>query len=357
MPVRSKKLIPLTRRQKIIKAVKKPVTIIANKSKDLRARRPHRSFVLTRRRDYKRSLELPGYFSFAREVHQMLWKYRKTFILLVIFYSAALVVTVGITSQDAYTSLTATLQQTSSEVFKGDISKIGDAGALVTVIATTGLSADSLTEGQQVYVIILTMLVWLTAIWLLRNLLAGNKVKLRDGLYSAGSPIVATFMLVCVILVQLLPLALAILAYSAASTTGLLNSGVEAMLFWICAGLLTLISLYLISSSFIALIIVTIPGTYPFVALRLAGDMIIGRRLRLLFRLLYLGVVIIVGWTLVMGPIILLDAWIKSIWTQLVGVPIIPVAAVIMTPLTIVWSASYIYLLYRKMIEDDAEPA
>ncbi len=357
MPARSKKGAPLTRRQKIVGVAKKPVVAIRAKVKDLQSRRPHRSFRITRKRDYHRSLVLPGYIKFTREVHNTLWKYRKTFFLLVAFYSIALVVSVGITSQDSYTSLTNTLRDTGSEVLKGDVAKIGDASALITVIATTGLSVDTLTEGQQVYVILLTLLVWLTTLWLLRNLIANNKVKVRDGLYNAGAPILPTFMLAFVLVVQLLPFALAIIAYSAATSTGLLNSGVEAMLFWIAAGLLTLMSLYWISSTFFALVIISIPGTYPLLSLRYAGDLVVGRRIRLLLRLLWMTAVVIVGWAIVMVPIILFDAWLKGVWTQIEWLPIIPVAVVILSPLTVVWVSSYVYLLYRKFVDDDAKPA
>ena len=357
MPARSKKAAPLTRRQKIVGVAKKPVVAIRAQVKDLQSRRPHRSFRITRKRDYNRSLALPGYIKFTREVHNTLWKYRKTFFLLVAFYSIALVVSVGITSQDSYTSLTNTLRDTGSEVLKGDVAKIGDASALITVIATTGLSVDTLTEGQQVYVILLTLLVWLTTLWLLRNLIANNKVKVRDGLYNAGAPILPTFMLAFVLIVQLLPFALAIIAYSAATSSGLLNSGVEAMLFWIAAGLLTLMSLYWISSTFFALVIISIPGTYPLLSLRYAGDLVVGRRIRLLLRLLWMTAVVIVGWAIVMVPVILLDAWLKGVWSQIEWLPIIPVAVVILSPLTVVWVSSYVYLLYRKFVDDDAKPA
>ncbi|MDB5161687.1 MAG: hypothetical protein JWM52_195 [Candidatus Saccharibacteria bacterium] len=357
MPAHSKKQLPLTRRQNLTRIAKKPVVAIKAQVKDLQSRRPHRSFKMTRKRDYNRSLVLPGYMKFTREVHKTLWSHRKVFFFLVAFYSIALVVSVGITSQDSYTSLTKTLRDTGSQVFQGDVAKIGDASALIAVIATTGLSVDSLTEGQQVYVILLTLLVWLTTLWLLRNLLANNKVKMREGLYNAGAPIVPTFLLAFVLVVQLLPVALAIIAYSAASSTGLLNSGVEAMLFWIAAGLLTLMSLYWISSTFFALIVISIPGTYPLLALRYAGDLVVGRRIRLLLRLLWMGLCIIIGWAIVMVPVILIDAWIKGLWTQIEWLPIIPIAVVILSPLTVVWVASYVYLLYRKFVEDDAQPA
>ena len=43
----------------------------------LLVRRPHRSFRLTRRRDYKRSLKMPGYWAFSIIVLKTLWQNKK----------------------------------------------------------------------------------------------------------------------------------------------------------------------------------------------------------------------------------------------------------------------------------------
>ena len=357
MPARSKKKVPASRKEKLLLMVKKPFRSIKNKATDFMSRRPHRSFRLTRRRDYDRALALPGYAAFTREVNQTLKQHKRVFLWLTLFYTIALAVTVGISAQDSLTNLTKSLRDTGTEVFKGDIGQIGNAGLLITAITTTGIGNDGLTQIQQVYTVLLGLLVWLTTVWLLRSLLAGHKVRMRDGLYTAGAPIVGTLILAVVLVAQMLPMAIAFLAYNAASSTGLLDGGVEAMLFWVAAALLTLLSLYWITSTFFALIIVTLPGMYPLNALKIAGDLMIGRRIRILLRLAWMGLCVFVGWALIMIPVIIIDAWIKGVWSQLEGVPLIPIALLIMGPLTIIWIASYVYLLYRKVVDDDSAPA
>jgi len=57
---------------------------------------------------------------------------------------------------------------------------------MLTTAITGGLSSG-LSEVQQVYAGILLLITWLTTIWLLRNVMAGQKVKLRDGLYNASA--------------------------------------------------------------------------------------------------------------------------------------------------------------------------
>lgn len=345
-----------TTQEKIKTSIKKPFVSMRAASKRYLSRRPHRSLRLTRRRDYVRSLQLPGYFSFTAHVNKILRQNRKTFALLVLTYSFISFVLVGIASQDTYSSLASTLNDTSSQILQGNLEEIGNAGALLGT-AVTGSFSTTLTDVQQVYAVIITLLVWLTTVWLLRNRLAGHSVKLRDGLYNASAPILSTLVVVLVLVVQLLPLALALIGYGAASSTGLLNGGVEAMLFWFAAAGLALISLYWITSTFIALIIVTLPGMYPFVALRTAGDVVIGRRLRILLRLLWMSLVIVFTWIVVMVPVVLFDSWIKGLIPAIQWLPLVPVTLLIVSSFSVVWAASYIYLLYRKVVADDAKPA
>lgn len=324
--------------------------------KNYMSRRPHRSFRMTRRRDYQRSLKLPGYLAFTHQVNSTLWRYRKIFLPLAIIYGLLSATLVGIGSQETYSTLVDTLQKTGAEVFEGNWGQLGQAGLLFASIATSGLTGTP-SEAQQIYGTLLVLLVWLTTVWLLRNLLAGHKVRMRDGLYSAGAPIVPLFLIGLLLAVQLLPLALAVIGYSAASASGLLEGGVEAMLFWIAAGLLAVLSLYWVISTFFATIIVTLPGMYPMRALRTAGDMVVGRRVRILLRLLWMFLVMALAWALVLIPFILLDAGLKNLWPAIEWLPIIPVVLLLLGIASVVWSSAYIYLLYRKVVDDDAKPA
>ncbi len=335
---------------------KQPIKAIKKRKSDLLSRRPHRSFRKTLRRDYKRSLKLPGYFAFSKHVRQTLWVNRKTFILLAIVYALITVLMVGIASQDNYTTVVNTLKSTSGDMFNGFWGNLGSAGLLSLTAITGGLST-SLTDSQQIYAGLIVLLTWLTTVWLLRNILAGHKVKLRDGLYNAGSPILPTFLVALLAIVQLLPLALALIAYGAAVSTGLLNNGVEAMLFWVADGLLALLSVYWLSSTFFALIIVTLPGMYPYQAIKTAGDLVVGRRLRLLLRFSWMALGILIVWGLVLIPTIIFDSWLKNIWSAVNWLPIVPVVLLALSALTIVWVSSYTYLLYRKVIADEASPA
>jgi hypothetical protein len=319
--------------------------------KDFLSRRPHRSFRLTRRRDYIRELNLPGYIAFTHFVNKTLWGYKKLFLGLAIIYLALFIILVGLGSQETYSTLTETLQQTTSNIGEGDISQVGQAGLLFLTIATVGIT-DSPTEAQQIYIVILGLMVWLTTVWLLRNKLAGHNVKLRDGLYNAGAPILAMFLVFLVFIIQLIPILVAAIGYGAATASGLLNSGVEAMLFWFAASFLAILSIFWATSTLFGLVIVTLPGMYPMKALKSAGDIVLGRRVRILLRWLWMFLMIALFWAVVLIPVILLDLWLKSIWSAFGGFPLIPIVLALLGTISVIWSSGYIYLLYRKVVDE-----
>ncbi len=330
--------------------------VVKNRSQSLLMRRPHRSFRMTRRLDYKRPLQLPGYWSFTNEVRRTLLERKKLFLSLVAFYAVLSILLVGLASQANYVQLSNTIRDIGDELVSGDFSNLESAGLVLASIAT-GTLTTNLTEAQGIYMTLLGVMVWLTAVWLLRATLAGQRPRLRDGLYNAGAPLLSTFFVAIVLLLQLLPVVLAIIAYGAASSTGFLKEGAEAMIFWAAAGMLGLLSLYWISSTLFALVVVTLPGMYPWRAIITAGDLVVGRRIRLLLRIVWLLAMIAIIWVAIMVPLILLDTWIKGMLPAIEWLPVVPVALLAMASVTIVWSSSYLYLLYRKVVDDDASPA
>lgn len=314
------------------------------------SRRPHRSFQLTRRRDFARTLELPGYIAFTHYVNKTVWSNRKLLFGLAIIYLVLFAVLIGIGSQDTYTILTGSLKEAAVDITGGDLSQVGLAWMLFFTIATVGIS-DSPTESQQIYIALLGLMIWLTTVWLLRNRLAGHKVRLRDGLYNAGAPIIPLFLVTLVLIVQLIPILIVAIGYQAATASGLLNGGVEAMLFWMAAALLALLSFFWATGTFFAMVVATLPGMYPIKALRNAGDLVLGRRVRILLRWAWMFFVLALTWTIVLIPLILIDQFFKGVWPILENVPLIPVILALLSAVSTIWLSSYVYLLYRKVVD------
>ncbi len=323
---------------------------------NLLSRRPHRSFKKTERRDFQRSLKLPGYWALTNEVRGTLWKNKKLFFALALIYGVLTFVIVGIASQSTYADYSTALRDSGSKLFEGSFWEVGQAGIL---LATGILGSLNSAPGdvEKFAAVLLGLLVWLTTVWLLRALMAGKKPFLRDALYNAGAPLISTFFVFLIAAVQLLPVALAAIALAAASSSGLINSGIESMVFWAFEILLLSLSLYWITSTLFGMVVVTLPGMYPLQAIRTAGDLVIGRRVRILLRLLWAILLTIFAWIVIMVPLILFDAWLKNAWPAVQWLPLIPILLLIVASLSVVWLSAYTYIFYRRVVDDDAAPA
>lgn len=75
----------------------------------------------------------------------------------------------------------------------------------------------------------------------------------------------------------------------------------------------------------------------------------------LLLRTLWMILVVALVWAALLIPFILLDMWLKSLWSQIAWLPIVPVVLMIASALAAVWVFTYIYLLYRKVVDYDTE--
>ena len=341
----------------LLGSVKRRALRLKNRRTNFLRRRPHRSFQMTKRRDYARSLRLPGYFGFTIEVSQMLWKRKWTFIGLGAIFLALATAFGLLGSQDLYIQLSNLLTATEPEgLYEGITGEVSKAGLMLLSIASAGLTAE-LSEGQIIAAALFGLYLWMTVVWLLRNIMAGKKVNIRDGVYTAGAPMVSTLLMFLVLLVQLVPGSLAVIVVTAGIQSGFISEGVASMAAGLGLALIVVASLYWVVSTLIALVVVTLPGMYPFRALAIAGDLVVGRRLRLLYRMIWLALTVVSWWVVIMIPVILLDSLLKSWIEQISWVPIVPVATLMMTTFTIVWASSYIYLLYRKVVDDDASPA
>jgi len=301
-------------------------------------------------------LKLPGYWAFTAFVLKTFTTHKRLFLWLVVIFALLEAVFVGLASQDLYSQLSALLDNTSDGTFTGFWGSVGQAGLLLLSGMSGGLTPE-LTEAQQIYSVIIFLLTWLTTVWLLRALLSGNKPRIRDGLYNAGAPIVPTGIILMVLVLQLLPVTIGVIAMNAAISTHLFDTGIVAIHVSIAVGLLAVVSLYLITSTVIALVVVTLPGMYPMQALRAAGDLVVGRRIRLLLRIGWALLGAVLSWGIVVLFVILADRGIKQLLPVLDWLPLVPVTIVFMSAAAVVWMSGYVYLLYRKVVEDDAAPA
>lgn len=332
---------------------------LIKRNKLFKKRRPHRSFRLTRRRDYKRSLKLPKYIPFTKQVLKIIKANRNIFLCLVLLSSLLGIILIGLMDQSFLNSLGEVLNETSGDLLKGGFGEVGKAGIMLMSTFSSGGLVQSLSESQTLILVIIVLFVWLTTVVILRDYLAGKKITLREALYICGSPIVSIFVVVIFMILQLVPIFIAIIIYSSAVSTQFLAGigGVETMLFAAVVLLLTSLSIYWIVGSFFALIISTLPGMNPMRAVKFAGDMVIGRRLRILFRMIWCLFLVALAWIIIMIPTILLFGWLGSLNEFINEIPFVQIVMLLVSNASLVFICCYTYVFYREVVKDDAQPA
>ena len=324
--------------KKRFKKKKKPIT-------------PHKSFRRTYREDYVRETKTPGILHHTVQSFGMIFKNWKLFLPFIVIIVISNVLFVGLMSESNYVQFQDILDQTSAQVAGKDIGNTAKAALLLISTVTTGGLSGEASEASVVFGVLLFLTIWLVTIFLVRHIMAGHKVKLRDGLYNAMTPLFSTLLVFLVVLIQCIPILVFVIAYSAALQTDFLSMPFYAFLFWMFAMVMFIITIYLVSSSLIALIAVSAPGMYPMRALRTASELMIGRRVKFIIRLIALVLIMCVVWVVVMLPLILFDMWMKTFeWTS--GIPFVPVCLSVMTVFTCIYITVYLYKYYRYMLDN-----
>ena len=182
---------------------------------------------------------------------------------------------------------------------------------------------------------------------------------MRDGFYSALSPLVSTLVVGLIIFLEAVPIMLTIIVFQVALTTEFLSTPFYALLFFMFAALMITLSLYLLSSSFFAIIVVSAPGLYPLTAVRMAKNLIMGRRLRFLIRVFYLVIIVALLYLLLLMPAIILDGALKSqfAWLTDSKIPFVAIIQLTITVFIFIYLSIYFYLFYRALLDynDDAK--
>lgn len=312
----------------------------------------HKSFKLSHHEDYERPLNAPGLLSFAMTTLGFILKRWKLFGALLLVIVGLNILLVGLMSESTYSTFQDTLEETNEYLADGQLGQVAKAGLLLISTITTGGLNQGMTEVQQVFAILLLIVVWLVTIYLIRHIIAGNKPRLRDGLYNALSPLLSTLLVVGVVFIHLIPIFIIIITYSAAVATDFLSTPLYAFIYWLFAAGLVLLSCYLLPGSVLGLVAVSAPGMYPMAAINTASDLMAGRRTKFIIRLIFILFFLAVLWVIIMLPLILLDFALKSSFEWMAGVPIIPFCLLFLTCFTFIYVSAYVYLFYRKMLDD-----
>jgi hypothetical protein len=91
---------------------------------------------------------------------------------------------------------------------------------------------------------------------------------------------------------------------------------------------------------------------YPMTALHAATDLLQGRRTKYIIRLLFLLLYLAVLWVIILVPLFWLDLVLKENIDWLEGFPFAPLCLQIMTTFSAIYITAYLYLYYRRMLDD-----
>lgn len=319
------------------------------RKKEVEKVRLHKNFKRSYREDYRRELEVPGMMYHIFATFRTIFRNYKLFLPLLLIAMILAVLFVGLMSEDIYQQFQTVLDETAEQAEVGELGAVAKAGLLLISTVTTGGLSGGSSEAAAVFGVLIFLMIWLTTIYLLRHVFAGHKIKLRDGLYNGMSPLISTLMVFVVAIIQCVPIFVLIIVYSAAVQTNFLATPFYALVFFVFAALMLLLSGYLLSSTLMALVAVTAPGLYPMEALRTASNLMAGRRIKFILRIISLIIMLACMWVIAMVPIIVFDLWLKQFeWTS--GFPLVPINLLLMTCFTGIYVSAYIYMYYRWML-------
>ncbi len=319
-----------------VKAVERP-----SRLSWLKRLKPTESFHLTRRRDLPKRVKLPKLISFSGQVLRLLGSNWQLLLLLLILHVIVITVSVGVVSQTDYHSISSLIGQITGNDAGGTIF----GSILLFGAGITGNFGGSLSGTQQFFFWIVNLLTWLVIIWLMRQKLAGYKVNLRDGLYNGPASFIALLITIFFILLELIPGALGVLIFTVSVNTGVLTGGIEAAMFGLAALLLVVLSIYWLVGGLMSAVAITLPGIYPWAAIRSTYRMVAGNRLPVIGRLVWLGLWRLILWAVILLPVILLDHAVKISW-----LPLVPITAQVLSSASVIIITVYIYLLYRSLL-------
>ncbi|OGL38168.1 hypothetical protein A3J32_02120 [Candidatus Saccharibacteria bacterium RIFCSPLOWO2_02_FULL_46_7] len=200
----------------------------------------------------------------------------------------------------------------------------------------SGASGDS--QSGSALQSVLLVIGSLAIIWALRQLLAKKEFSVKDAYYKSMFPLVPFLLVIFVIIIQLLPITLGSAIVALISST-LASSGTATFIMALALVPLFAWSVYMLSSSVFALYIVTLPDMQPRQALRSAKRLVEFRRLKVIRRLLFLPLFILLAMAVIVLPLIL--------FIDLLVIPVFYLLSI----LVLLVAHAYLYNLYRGLLD------
>lgn len=293
----------------------------------------YKSFRLSQRIKPPVQKKLSSVYSLFKSSNRQIWRYKRVFFGIVLVYIVLTVIFVkGFSSTVNVTDLRAELSETLG------LDGIGANAVIVGVAAGSGTTAST-SEGN-LYQTAIVVLISLAFIWAFRQ--TGSNPKntpgIREVFYSSTGPLVAYMIVLFVIGLQLLPMIGGLTLLSIIQTTGIAVNALENTLWIMLALLLSLLSVYMVSSSVFATFIVTLPRMKPLAALRSARRLVKYRRWVILRKMIWLTILIL----LLFFTLLALTIWLVPVATEWV--------VVVLSGYIFALGIGAVYALYKELL-------
>lgn len=281
------------------------------------------------KKEAKSFMPLPSGLGLLRQVFALLWQNWKLFGGITLIYLALNIILAG-----GLANISTAFSDVKNSL--GSAHSFGDGLSSLASLATSSGTASSGSSGAVESILII--LFSLVIIYALRQVLAGEKIALKQTFYNSTTPLIPFLLVLFVIILQLLPVTLITSIVALVLSALISSSGTVLTLTLIAMLPLAAWSFYMISSSIFALYIVTLPDMQPRQALRSAKKLVRFRRWLIIRKLIFLLFFIVVAFSVVMLPLILY-----------VNVLVVPIFFILSTSL-ILLIHSYFYSLYRNLL-------
>ncbi len=228
-------------------------------------------------------------------------------------------------------------KQALTTTWQGGISTWGNGFSVLTSLFG---SNGEVSDVAGLYQFILMIVGSLAIIWTFRHVTRGEKVRVRDGFYKGMYPLIPFLLVYLVMALQLIPIALGTYLYNSSGPGFAIVNGIEAAIWILVMGLLTILTLYLLSSSVFALYISSLPGATPLESLRTARKLVYGRRLVIVGRFAVLPILILVVGGALIIPAILISSVVAVIVYFILNMLLLPIVH------------GYMYGLYQELLRE-----
>ena len=203
------------------------------------------------------------------------------------------------------------------------------------LIQSTTNAAGDIAGLYQMFFLVVSAL---ALIWLFRQQQAGNKVTIKDAFYRGMYPLVPFIIIVVVIGLQTLPASIGNFLFKSVIDSGLAINTLEQTIWLLLFLGLLLLSLFMISSSLIALLVVTLPEMTPKIALKKAKELVEFRRFSILRKVLALCLVLVILFVSIVFPALFISASLAQILYFALTILVVPFAV------------AYLFVLYRELL-------